>query len=581
MTRMQRGSFSFKRFFLVLTLSIVAALALLFILSVAVSFTAFTRINEDEIHSDLDQGKQLLLDYSSGQYSAEELDDILNPKLGSDNDYMVLLDAQSEIIAANRTALAYFEQQDIPALIQTVMESGYFKLNIETDSGDEVPNILAGTVVQDGDEIVGYVFAGKILYHFETALNQYRINLLLMLFLVLALFILPGYWLSKRLTEPARILKNAAMRLAGGDLNVRIEKKMKGEMGEISSVFNVMSERLSNTISELSYQKKSIELTLEGLSEGVIAMDGRFEIVRENNAIGSLFKDRNSNGYKALCEAMKKSLSEGKELSGELKERDMVLHYSIGQIDTGAPGQSFAVALVRDVTENIRLERTRHDYVANISHELRTPLSSMRGLIEGLRDGVVTREEDQERYYAILSGEVLRLSRLVDDLLELSGLQASTTAFEMEKINVSEMMFDLHDRYKKMVEEGKKQFVLELPEEHLPDIFSNEDRLTQVLTIFLDNAIKYTEAGGRVATGVRLEEGGVCFYVKDNGTGMDDQTAEKIFDRFYQAEISRSDKGNGLGLAIAKEILHKLGIEIYVKSAPGAGSEFGFVVPLP
>lgn len=574
-----RHSFFLKRFFIVLTLSTLVALALLFFLSVAISFTAFTRMNENEIQTYMDQGRELLAGYENGLYSAGELDDILNPKLGSDNNYMILLDEKGEIVAANRRGLVYFEEQDIPALKQALGKSEYFKLNIKTNSGDEVPNISAGTVVKEGDAVIGYVFAGKILYHFENALSQYRVNLLLMLFLVLALFLLPGYWLSKRLTEPARILKDAAMRLAGGNLNVRIDKKMKGEMGEIASAFNIMSERLSSTIAELSYQKQSIELTLEGLSEGVIAMDSRFEIVRENNAVTSLFKDRNTSGYRALCEAMKKNLLDGEEISGEIKERDTVLQYSIKQIKTGAPEQVIAVALVRDITENVRLEKTRHDYVANISHELRTPLSSMRGLIEGLRDGVVTRKEDQQRYYTILSGEVLRLSRLVDDLLELSGLQASTAAFEMEKINVREMMLDLHDRYKKMFEEEKKRFVLKLPDENPPDIISNEDRLTQVLTIFLDNAIKYTKPGGRVETGVRVDGAGVCFYVKDNGTGMDEQTVGKIYDRFYQAEVSRSDKGNGLGLAIAKEILDKLGVEIFVKSVPGDGSEFGFTVP--
>jgi len=504
----------------------------------------------------------------------------LNPKLGTDNNYMILLDGQSDIIAANEEGLAFLAGQDLPALIQNLPETGYYKLNIKTESGAEMPNILAGSAVRENGRLVGYVVAGKILYNLESALKQYRINLLLMVLLVLALFVFPGYWLSKRLSEPARILKNAAMRLAGGDLDFRIEQKLKGEMGQIAGAFNDMSEKLSSTISELGYQKKSTELILEGLSEGIVAMGSDFGVVRENNAVSSLFKSRESEEYRALLAALKKSLVAGDEGFGRIDEGGKVLQYAITNIETDIPGQSFAVALIRDITENVRLEKTRHDYVANISHELRTPLSSMRGLIEGLRDGVVTREEDKQRHYSILSGEVLRLSRLVNDLLELSGLQSSTAAFEMERINVTEMMYDLHDRYKKMFEEGRKQFLLEMPEAPLPDIVSNEDRLTQVLTIFLDNAIKYTGEDGRVATGARLAQDGLYFFVRDNGPGMEAETAEKIFDRFYQAEISRSDKGNGLGLAIAKEILDKLGIKISVTSAPGEGSEFGFSAPL-
>jgi signal transduction histidine kinase len=580
MKKIKEGSFSFKRFFLVLTLSIVASLALLFILSISISFTAFTQMNENDIYSYMEQGQQLLLDYNDGKVTAQELNDILNPKLKTDSNYMILLDSRQEILAANEAGLAYFKELDMRALTQELSESGYYKLNVQTKSGADVPNIMAGTAVQENGSVAGYVFAGKILYNLDTALKQYRVNLLLMLILVLALSIFPGYWMSKRLSEPARILKDAAMRLAGGDLHVRIDKKLKGEMGQIATAFNDMSERLSRTISELGYQKKSTELILEGLSEGIVAMDGNFEIVRENNAVESLFKDKNKSAYLMLKDMLKKSIQTKEELYGRLKEGDKELQYAITHIETEMPGQSFAVALVRDITENVRLEKTRHDYVANISHELRTPLSSMRGLIEGLRDGMVTRNNDKQRYYSIISGEVLRLSRLVDDLLELSGLQSRTAAFEMERIDVTEMMYDLHDRYKKMFEEGRKQFFLEMPEDGVPDIESNEDRLTQVLTIFLDNAIKYTDADGWVVIGARPAAGGAYFYVKDNGTGMDSETTGKIFDRFYQAEVSRSDKGNGLGLAIAKEILDKLKIKISVASAPGEGSEFGFVAPL-
>jgi signal transduction histidine kinase len=259
-----------------------------------------------------------------------------------------------------------------------------------------------------------------------------------------------------------------------------------------------------------------------------------------------------------------------------------VLQVTVTSISAENNGQLVAVALVRDITENERLEKTRHDYVANISHELRTPLSSMRGLIEGLRDGVVTRDSDRQRYYSILGSEVLRLSRLVNDLLELSGLQSSTDAFEMETVDVTEMMYDLHDRYKKMFEEQKKQFILKLPEEQLPKVYSNEDRITQVLTIFLDNAIKYTQTGGRVEIGVSRKPEGVYFYVSDNGIGIEENTVDKIFDRFYRVDKARSRAlgGTGLGLAIAKEITEAHGGTISIVSEQNKGTDVTIRLPV-
>ncbi len=516
------GNFYLKRIFFGITVSIATALALLFLLSVAISFTAFTNMNESETRSYVDQGQQLLLKYINGEYTKDELNDILNPELKTDNQFMVLVDSQNHIIAQSQEGIPYIREQDIPDLIQKLDGGDYYKLRLQTQSGQEIPNIIAGEALQKDGRVAGYVLAGRLLYNFDSALRQYRINLLLLLLLVVASFIFPGYWISKRLNEPTQILKNAASRLAEGDLHVRVNEKLKGEMGEIAAAFNDMSERLSQTITELYYQKKSMELILEGLSEGIVAMDSSFTVVRENYAVSLLFKDKNSKGYLELIGSLKKSVETGDAYFGKIIEGENILQYTVTDIASENHEQVAAVALVRDITENERLEKTRHDYVANISHELRTPLSSMRGLIEGLRDGVVTRENDKQRYYSILASEVLRLSRLVNDLLELSGLQSSTDAFEMETVDVSEMMYDLHDRYKKMFEEQKKQFVLELPADELPKVKSNEDRITQVLTIFLDNAIKYTLPGGRVALGALSKPGGVYFYVSDNGTGIEE-----------------------------------------------------------
>lgn len=566
-----------KRFFFVLTICIAAVMSVLFVIAISIALNSFTSMNENDIRIWLDKGQSLYSDYTNGVYTKDQMDGILNPVLNMDNEYLILVDRDYQIIAASRQGLQYVNQQNVRSLVGSIKNNGYFRLSLRSENGGDIPNIIGGMVVQKDGQVSGYVFAGKLLKNFDVAIQQYKLTLLFIIMIILAVFIFPGYWISRRLTEPTRVLTNAAMRLARGDLNVRIDRKLKGEMGQIATAFNDMSDRLSSTILELGYQKKSMELILEGLTEGIIAMDGVNGIIRENNAMSALFKDKTSAGYVELTQALKDCIRTGKPSQSKIQEGERVLQWAASCISI--ENQSVAVALVRDITQNERLEKTRHDYVANISHELRTPLSSMRGLIEALRDGVVNRDSDRERYYAILSGEVLRLSRLVNDLLELSGLQSSTAAFEMERIDVREMMLDLHDRYKKMFDEQKKEFALQLAGDDIPEIRSNEDRLTQVLTIFLDNAIKYTQPGGRVELGVCMEHANLYFYVADSGLGMEAGEIDKIFDRFYQAEISRSDKGNGLGLSIAKEILDKLNLRVQVLSSPGQGSEFGFFVP--
>ena len=188
-------------------------------------------------------------------------------------------------------------------------------------------------------------------------------------------------------------------------------------------------------------------------------------------------------------------------------------------------------------------------------------------------------EDDRQRYFNVFVEVATRLSRLVNDLLELSSLQSNPAAFEMERIDPNELIYELHDLNSRLFEEKKIAFHRQLPEEFLPDIRSNEDRLAQVLTIFLDNARKYTPEGGSVTLGAEKVDDGVRFFVRDTGVGMNEETRRMAFERFHQAEKGRSDKGSGLGLSIAREVLMKLGVEIQLESELGKGSEFSFVIP--
>ena len=149
----------------------------------------------------------------------------------------------------------------------------------------------------------------------------------------------------------------------------------------------------------------------------------------------------------------------------------------------------------------------------------------------------------------------------------------------MEKVDPNELIYDLHDRNGSLFTEKRIAFERSLPDDPLPDIRSNEDRLAQVLTIFLDNARKFTPEGGEVTLGAEKTDAGTRFFVRDTGIGMDEETQRLAFDRFHQAERSHSGKGSGLGLSIAKEVLQKMGVEITLKSALGKGSEFSFVIP--
>ena len=562
---------SLNRFLLLLALYMGAVTVAFF----ALSSYLFNDINITASYSALtdalDEEAKLLSLYHAGQISKNDLQQAVNPLLDTDSAFYMLLDEDRHVLAYTESAAPYFAGNTLPDLLEALDRDE--SAAVRRKGGGETA-ILAGQKVSDG-----YVLVGRPMRSFSGTVMSFRNRMLMSMGAVLVLIILVGGLSVHRVSRPARIITEMAGRLTEGELVALPENLPGKDMREIAGALNYMSRTVTRAIGDLKYEKETMSLILEGLNEGILAVDEKGTILHENAAAWQLLGGEETEAYRAVTDCL---LEKHEEDHWEQKCAfgGRVLYFAVSRLPQNEKtGRSRgAVALIRDITEQERLERTRHDYVANVSHELRTPLASIRGLGEGLRDGLVTDETDRKRYYGIIVQEVTRLSRLVNDMLELSSLQSNPAAFEMERVDPNELIYDLHDRNGSLFTEKKLTFERSLPDDPLPDIRSNEDRLSQVLTIFLDNARKYTPEGGKVTLGAEQMENGVRFFVRDTGIGMDEETQRLAFDRFHQAERSHSDKGSGLGLSIAKEVLQKMGVEINVKSAPGKGSEFSFII---
>ena len=550
------------------------------ILGISVVFFALSNYYFNDIYSAthasalekaLADGEKVLEKYAAGEMTREELTRAVNPPLTVDSGFFMLLDGEGRVLAYTDSAAPYFAGDAMNRLLEKLKE-GESALAREREGGT--------TMLMMGERSAhGYVVAGRPLRAFNSANVAFRNRLFFSMVLTAVLILGVSAVLARRTVRPARVISEMAGRLVEGE-QVTLPENLPGkDAREIAGALNEMSRSVAKAIGDLKYEKETMSLIMEGLNEGILAVDGAGRILHENAAAWKLLEGEDTEAYRAVMAALRENCPEDHWVR-RFPSSQGVLLCAVSRLprESGKSSRG-TVALIRDVTEEERLERTRHDYVANISHELRTPLSSIRGLGEGLRDGLVTEKEDRMRYYNIIVEEAKRLSRLVNDLLELSSLQSNPAAFEMEKVDPGELILDLHDRNGSLFTQKGLSFLRSLPQKPLPDIRSNEDRLSQVLTIFLDNARKYTPQGGSVTLGAEETEAGVRFFVRDDGIGMDEETCRLAFDRFHQAEKSRSDKGSGLGLAIAREIMEKMGLEIQVKSAPGAGSEFFFTVP--
>jgi signal transduction histidine kinase len=229
------------------------------------------------------------------------------------------------------------------------------------------------------------------------------------------------------------------------------------------------------------------------------------------------------------------------------------------------------------VTESARLEQTRRDYVANVSHELRTPVASLRAMGETLLDGMVKTDEKREFFYNNIVRESMRLSRLVDDLLELSRLQAGGEAMQKAPFDLRGTLRNIADGYGSLAEDAGLVFSLDADMSSPIPVLSNADRVEQVLVALMDNAIKHAPDGGEVVLACHGRDGGVEVSVSNTGERIPSEDLPFIFERFYTVDKSRAGGGTGLGLSIAREVVRGLGEDIWAESGED-GTRFAFSV---
>lgn len=225
--------------------------------------------------------------------------------------------------------------------------------------------------------------------------------------------------------------------------------------------------------------------------------------------------------------------------------------------------------------ESEKLETTRRDYVANVSHELRTPIASMRVIGETLKDGLVKDEQTKQKYYDNIVKESIRLSNLVNDLLELSRLQSGSYVIEKSKMGIREIFESVNDIYNNIGNENI-EFSVQKIEKDI-EVFSNPEKIEQILIILIDNAFKHTTSG-KISLNLEEQKDKIILSVSDTGCGIDENDIDHIFERFYKADKSHSSEGSGLGLSIAKEILDVMGEKIWVESKLNEGSKFYFTI---
>ena len=412
--------------------------------------------------------------------------------------------------------------------------------------------------------------------------------------LIVALAVGSAYLLARRFTRPLVELTGGAERLAEGDFSHKIRTTGSREVRALAQSFNTMTDRLAATFAELDHDREQLRTVLSGMVEGVVAFDAEQRVLFANDRAAQLleFPPDQAVGrrlweitrQRAVQELADKALHGGGPVREELDwkgpaDRSLAVYAS----RLPGPGSPGAVMVLHDVSEIRRLERMRQDFVANVSHELKTPLANIKSSVEVLLDGAVEDPASRGVFLEQIDEQAVRLDALIQDLLSLARIEGGSAGLEYEAVPVEDAVHGCLDRHRTRAE--AKRLTLDgvalagCP----PDlaVWVDEEGLAQVLDNLVDNAIKYTPAGGRVTVRWEATPRQVCLEVADTGIGIPERDLPRVFERFYRVDRARSRElgGTGLGLSIVKHLAQAMGGTVLVTSEVGQGTTFRVSLP--
>jgi two-component system phosphate regulon sensor histidine kinase PhoR len=449
--------------------------------------------------------------------------------------------------------------------------------------------IYAAVPIRRGGEVVGVARLSRGVERIEGQGRALWRSAALAGLLSLVATGLVSLLLSSSLGRSLGEIMETARQLASGNLSARIRSSREDELGELARIVNRSADELQRRLGEIARDRGRTEAILSAMDDGVLAVDHRGMVTLANPSLTSalgLASPLGRHYLETIRQPEVAALVQDVLRSGERHEAEaeiLLARRSFTITGVPFPGEEGAphgaVLTFSDSTERQRLEAMRRDFVANASHELRTPLTSIRGFVEALEDGARNEPGTAERFLGKIRTHAERMTALVEDLLELSRLESSARAPEPEEVRPAELVAEVVASFAEAA--ARKPLALSHEERGAGALVTDRDRLRRILENLVDNAVKYTPAGGTVVvTTSPGTDGSVSVEVRDDGPGIGPEHRERIFERFYRVDKARSRElgGTGLGLAIVKHLAESIGALVKVESEPGRGTTFTVLI---
>jgi two-component system phosphate regulon sensor histidine kinase PhoR len=404
-----------------------------------------------------------------------------------------------------------------------------------------------------------------------------------------------GVFVARSFTQSLLAMGQAARAIASGDYRQRLTFRRRDEIEALARSLNLMAEELELKIQTVTDEKNRLQTILSGMVEGVVATDAEGQVLHMNSVAGRTLgiapkaargkplrsMTRVQEMIEPLFETIRTGVVRQREIVFRRYPKDQILEIYSAPIRDSQGALAGAIMVLHDVTELRRLEAVRRDFVASASHEMKTPITVIRGAIETLLDDPAMAAGARERFHGKIRDQTNRLSSIVSDLLTLARAESSPESLEREPLDLREPVRESFRALSPSAEAKRISMALSCPEEAVP-VLGEWSSLRLVIDNLLDNAVKYTPAGGKVEVRLRMNGESAFLEVEDTGIGIESHEIERIFERFYRVDKARSRElgGTGLGLSIVRHLVQAHGGDVVVESVPGKGALFRVGLPI-
>lgn len=463
------------------------------------------------------------------------------------------------------------------AFEQTIIERRHVTRTIKVNYQGETHQYILLAYPLSAYDDKGVILLYQDINSIQDTFRYVSLIILISALLLIIITTIFAFFLSTRITKPLLLLKDSAFKVARGEKTVNIETYSRDEIGALAVAFKKMENEIDKNMNELITERNVRDNLIHSMADGVLSYGVNMDDQLVNPKAKEFLNIISQKEKVQLQETINQVIISKETIHFEVEVKNHFYVVIVSPIFK-EEHKTGAVALIRDMTEERLNDEMKKRFIANVSHELRTPIQMLQGYTEALLDDIVETKEEQIEFLNIILDESKRLNRLVNELLSIAKYDAGEMNLDIEQVHLEQLFVKLRQTFQQRLIENKVELIIH---NQVNQWMLDYDKMFQVFTNLIDNAIRYTNLNATIELNSIEVDGHLVIKIIDNGVGISEEHLQHIFDRFYKADEARTrgNHGTGLGLFIVKSIIERHDGDIQVESVQNKGTTFTIRIP--